>query len=106
MFLQSYTGKFVNENNPFGIGFDNLDKVSIADIFKKEGASPAALRFLGGQNISALYYLWRLAGMGFRGIPMSEGETFHLKGGNQELPTAFAKKLGSRVMLNHPGACN
>ena len=102
LFLQSYQGKFADENNPFGTVFDNLDKVSIADIFKKEGASPTALRFLEGQNTSALYYLWRLASMRFRGIPMSEGDTFHLKGGNQELPTAFAKKLGSRVMLNHP----
>jgi monoamine oxidase len=40
--------------------------------------------------------------MDFRGIPDSEGETFHLKGGNEQLPIAFAKKLGSRVKLNSP----
>ncbi|WP_018615032.1 flavin monoamine oxidase family protein [Segetibacter koreensis] len=102
LFLKSYRNKFAAPDEPFGIGYDDLDKISIVDIFKKENASPTALRFLGGQNTSALYYLWRLAIMGFRGIPMSEGETFHLKGGNQELPTAFAKRLGSRVLLNHP----
>lgn len=102
LFLKSYINKFKDENQPFGVGYDNLDKIPISDIFKKEGASQAALRTLGGQNTSALYYLWRLAIMTFRGIPLSEGETFHLKGGNQELPTAFAKRLGSRVLLNHP----
>lgn len=102
LFLKSYMGKFKDANQPFGVGYDDFDKISIAEIFKKEGASKTALRFLGGNDTSALYYLWRLAIMGFRGIPMSEGETFHLKGGNQEMPNAFAKKLGSRVLLNHP----
>ncbi len=102
LFLKSYIGKFKDEYQPFGVGYDDLDKVPVADIYKKEGASEAAIRFLGGQNTSALYELWRLAIMGFRGIPQSEGETFHLKGGNQELPTAFAKRLGARVLLNHP----
>jgi monoamine oxidase len=102
LFLNSYLKNFKDENQPFGIGLDHLDKISLAELFKKEGASPTALRFLGGQNTSALYQLWRLATMGFRGIPLSEGDTFRLQGGNQELPNAFAKKLGARVLLNHP----
>jgi len=102
LYLKSYKGKFKDPNQPFGVGYDDLDKVSIADIFKKEGASAAALRFLGGKNTSALYYLWRQAIMDFRGIPASEGETFHLKDGNEQLPIAFAKRLGKRVKLNHP----
>jgi len=101
-YLGPYLDKFKDENQPFGIGYDDLDKIPVSDLYKKAGASAAALRFLGGQNTSALFQLWRMAGMKFRGIPTSEGETFHLKGGNQELPTAFAKKLGSRVLLNHP----
>lgn len=40
--------------------------------------------------------------MGFRGIPLSEGNTFRLKGGNQEMTNAFAKKLGNRVHLGSP----
>ena len=101
-FLNPYLSKFKDENQPFGVGYDHLDKISVADLYKKEGASPTALRFLGGKTTSALYQLWRLSTMGFRGIPQSEGETFRLQGGNQELPNAFARKLGERVLLNHP----
>jgi monoamine oxidase len=102
MFLEGYLGKFMNPLQPFGLGYDDLDKISTAELLKKEGASAAALRFLGGKNTSALYTLWRMSVMRSRGIPWSEGDTFHLKNGNQEMPNAFARKLGSRVMLNHP----
>jgi monoamine oxidase len=102
LFLKSYTGKFTDPNQPFGVGYDDYDKIAIADIYKKEGASPAALRFLGGHHANALYHLWRAAIMDFRGIPASEGDTYHLKDGNEQLPMAFAKRLGSRVKLNHP----
>jgi monoamine oxidase len=101
-YLKPYLGKFTDPYQPFGVGYDDFDKIPIADIFKKEGASPAALRSLGGHHTSALYYLWRKYIMDSRGIPSSEGETFHLKGGNEQLPIAFAKKLGARVKLNHP----
>jgi len=95
-------GKFTDPNQPFGVGYDDYDKIAIADIYKKEGASPAALRFLGGRHTNALYHLWRTAIMDFRGIPASEGDTYHLKDGNEQLPIAFAKRLGDRVKLNHP----
>ncbi|WP_426668923.1 flavin monoamine oxidase family protein [Mucilaginibacter sp. McL0603] len=101
-YLKPYLGKFTDPYQPFGVDYDDFDKIPIADIFKKEGASAAALRSLGGNHTSALYYLWRMAIMDFRGIPSSEGETFHLKGGNEQLPIAFAKKLGNHVKLNHP----
>ncbi len=102
MYLKPYLSKFKDPNEPFGIGYDDFDKIPVADIYKKEGASEAALGFLGGKNSSALFTLWRRAGMQFRGIPDSEGDTFHLKGGNQELPNAFARQLGDRVKLAHP----
>lgn len=102
LFLKTYQGKFRDVSQPLGAGLNDLDKIPVADIFKKEGASPTALRFLGGRRTSALYYLWRQAIMQSRGIPSSEGECFHLKGGNQQLPDAFARRLGSRVLLNHP----
>ncbi len=101
-YLKPYMGKFKDPYQPFGVGYDEYDKIPIADLYKKEGASVAALRHLGGNHTSALYHLWRMAIMDFRGIPYSEGETFHLKGGNEQLPIAFAKKLGARVKLNHP----
>ena len=95
LFVNAYLKNFKEENQPFGVGLDHLDKISAAELYKKEGASPGALRFLGGQNISALYHLWRLSTMRFRGIPLSEGETFRLQGGNQQLPNAFARQLGT-----------
>jgi len=101
-FVEHYLYKFTDPYQPFGVGYDEFDKFPIADLYKKEGASPAALRFLGGKDVSALYDLWRMAIMNFRGIPASEGETFHLKDGNEQLPMAFAKRLGNRVRLNHP----
>jgi monoamine oxidase len=102
LFIKPYLAKFKDAYQPFGVGYDDLDKVPIADIYKKEGASPAALRFLGGRHSNALYHLWRAAIMDFRGIPLSEGDTYHLRDGNEQLPIAFAKRLGSRVKLNHP----
>lgn len=102
MYIKPYLAKFTDAYQPFGVGYDDLDKVPISEIFKKEGASATALKFLGGRNTSALYYLWRMAIMDFRKIPHSEGETYHLKGGNEQLPIAFAKKLGDRVKLNSP----
>jgi monoamine oxidase len=102
LFLQSHLGKFTDETRPFGNGQDELDKIPAAAFYKKLGASPAALRFLGGQDESALFTLWRCAVTGLRGIPWSEGDTYRLKGGNQELPNAFAARLGDRVKLKHP----
>ena len=100
-FLKKYAGKFTDPFQPFGVGLDEYDKLAIAEVYKKEGASAAALRFLGGRHENALYALWRLSLMYSRGIPLSEGETFHLKGGNEQLPVAFAKRLGSRIKFEH-----
>jgi len=102
MYLHSYTSKFNNPYQPFGVGLDELDKIPVSDLYKKEGASAAAMGFLGGKDVSALYAVWRLALMNFRGIPLSEGDTYHLKDGNEQLPMAFAKKLGDKLKLNHP----
>ena len=102
LYVGPYLGKFNDLYQPFQPGYADLDKIAIADLYKKEGASDAALNYLGGKHTSALYALWRMAVMKFRGIPLSEGETFRLKGGNQQLPTAFARHLGQRVKLAHP----
>jgi monoamine oxidase len=102
LYLQHYVARISDPYHPFGIGFDDLDKIPITDLYKKEGASPAAVNYLGGEHTSALYSLWRLAAMKSRGIPLSEGEVFRLKGGNEQLPIAFARRLGPRVKLAHP----
>jgi monoamine oxidase len=100
-YLDKYTTNFKDAYQPFGVGYDDLDNISENDLYKKEGASEAALNSLGGKHVSALYAVWRLAIMKMRGIPLSEGDTFHLKNGNEQLPIAFAKKLGERLKLNH-----
>jgi monoamine oxidase len=101
-YLQTFISKFTDPLQPFGVGLDDLDNISIAELYKKQGASERALEYLGGKNVSALYKVWRFAVMGFRGIPHSEGSVFRLKGGNQEMTNAFANKLGSRVNLGSP----
>ena len=102
MYLKPYLGKIKDPDKPFGAGMDELDKIPVAEIYKKEGASEAALRHLGGKHSSALFTIWRYDIMAIRGIPLSHGDTFRLKGGNQELPNAFAKRLGDKVKLAHP----
>src|SRR6185312_1728093 len=102
LYLEPYVVKLPDPYHPFSAGLDDLDKIPIADIYKKEGASQAAINYLGGEHVSALYRIWRLAAMKSRGIPPSEGEIFRLKGGNEQLPIVFARRLGSRVKLAHP----
>jgi monoamine oxidase len=101
-YLEPYLDAFKDPMQPFGVGYDDLDKVSISSIYEKEGASGGAMRFLGGKNTSALYRLWRTAVHRSRGIPWSHGDTYRLQGGNQEITNAFARRLGERVKLNHP----
>jgi monoamine oxidase len=72
------------------------------DIYKKEGASEKALEFLGGKGVSALLDLWKSAILHLRGVAEFPIEVFRLQGGNQMMPSAFAKKLGERVWLNSP----
>lgn len=101
-FISPYLDKFTDEYQPFGVGYDDLDKVPISDIYRKEGASETALEFLGGNGTSALFELWKSAILKFRNVPEFPIEVFRLKGGNQMMPNTFAKKLGNRVWLNSP----
>jgi len=102
LFIKPYLDKFKDEYQPFGVGYDEWDKFPMSDIYKKDGASKTALRLLGGDNSSALFTLWMGAILNIRGVPLAPPEVFRLKGGNQGLPNAFAKRLGSRVWLNSP----
>jgi monoamine oxidase len=101
LYTKPYLDKFTDEYQPFGIGYDDLDKIPFSDIFRKGGASPAALGFLGGNNSSALFELWKDAILHLRGVPLLP-DVYRLKDGNQMLPNAFAKRLGDRVWLSSP----
>lgn len=102
LYVRPYHDKFKDEYQPFGVGYDHLDTVPISEIYKKEGASRAALERLGGGHTSALYELWRTAILTLRGVPLSPPDVYRLKGGNQGLPNAFATRLGNRVKLSCP----
>lgn len=102
LYVDPYLGNFKDEYQPFGVGYDDLDQTPMIDIYRKGGASETALKFLGGSNVSALFSLWQSAILKLRGVSHFPVEVFRLKGGNQMLPNAFAKKLGPRVWLNSP----
>jgi monoamine oxidase len=102
LYLQPYADRIEDPYRPFGAGLDDLDKIPVNELYRSEGASQAAIDFLGEENTSALYRIWRMAAMRLRRIPPSEGEMFRLQGGNEQLPIAFARRLGPRVKLAHP----
>jgi monoamine oxidase len=102
MYLEPYFTKIKDEYQPFGNGMDELDAIPASDIYEKAGASGAALARLGGKNSSALFEIWMSAILYIRGVPEYPTEIFRLKGGNQMLPNAFARRLGERVLLGRP----
>lgn len=102
LYTRHYLDKFKNEYEPFGVGYDDLDKIPMASLYKKDGASDFALTQLNGNNSSALFDLWYSAILKFRKVPEWPPEVYRLKGGNQMLPNSFAKKLAGRVWLNSP----
>jgi monoamine oxidase len=102
LYLADYFRRFRDASQPFGNGCDDLDAIDLDTLYAKQGASQRARDYLGGQHANALYGVWRFAVMKDRGIPLSEGETFLLEGGNEEMPKAFAARLGARLKLNHP----
>ncbi|HYF34267.1 MAG TPA: NAD(P)/FAD-dependent oxidoreductase [Prosthecobacter sp.] len=108
LYLTPYAAKFKDEYQPFGLGLDDLDHQLLGDVLANDGASEAALRFIGGGRSrpgekpspgheSALFRIWQSAIPKMRGLPNFKREVFHLKGGNQLLPDTFAAKLGERV---------
>ncbi|HLL44645.1 MAG TPA: FAD-dependent oxidoreductase [Segetibacter sp.] len=46
LYIKPYLNKFKDEYQPFNVGYDHLDTIPIADIYKKDGASATALSFL------------------------------------------------------------
>lgn len=101
LYLPKYSDGVVDEYKPFGVGLDDLDAMSLSDLLKKDGASAAAIRFFGGSS-SALQSVWHHAVLKRRGVPLFPTGIYRLKGGNHQLPDAFAHRLGERVRLGCP----
>lgn len=102
LFYKPYLDSFTDEYRPFGVGLDDLDNISGTELLRREHASDAAMRFVGGKDTSALYHLWHAAILKHRGVPMYPKELFRVKGGNQRMTDAFAVRLGERVRLGCP----
>lgn len=99
LYLEPYFEKFVDEYQPFGIGYDPLENIPVSQIYKKGGASKAAMTILGGDGTSALYSIWQAYIMHKRGYD-NQFKLFRLKGGNQMLTNELGRRLGSRVKLD------
>lgn len=102
LFFNPYLDSFADEYQPFGVGLDDLDKISVTDLLRREHATDAAMRFVGGKETSALYQVWYTAILKHRGVPLYPKELFRVKGGNQRMTDAFAARLGARVRLGCP----
>jgi len=101
LYFDRYDSAFTNEYEPFAAGLNDLDKITVSDLLKKDGASPAAIKRLGG-NSSALHQVWHHAILKKRGVPVFPTQIFRLAGGNSLLPETFSKHLGERVHLGCP----
>jgi monoamine oxidase len=101
LYYRPYLDSFSNEYHPFDAGLNALDAMSTTELFKKDGASAAALGFIGGRG-SALQSVWHAAILKLRGVPLWPPQVFRLVGGNQTLTDTFATRLGDRVRLESP----
>lgn len=101
LYLAPYLAAFHDEYHPFTAGLDDLDNISFTQLLKRDGASAAAIRFIGSGG-SALHVVWHAAILKIRGVPLAPPVVYRLRGGNQELPNTFAAKLGERVHLGAP----
>jgi monoamine oxidase len=101
LYLDRYIDKITDEYQPFGVGLDDLDALSLTDLLKRDGASEAAVQRLGSSN-SALHSIWKSAILKLRGIGSDPKKLFRVKGGNQGLPDALAQRLGDCIRLNSP----
>jgi monoamine oxidase len=101
LYFAPYLDSFEDEYRPFNAGLNALDEISSADLFRKDGASAAALEFIGGRG-SALQAVWHAAILKIRGVPLFPPKVFRLVGGNQTLTDTFARRLGEKVRLHSP----
>ncbi|MGH8612538.1 MAG: flavin monoamine oxidase family protein, partial [Gammaproteobacteria bacterium] len=101
LYYQTYLDSFSDEYRPFDAGLNHLDQITLTDLLRKDGASSAAISFIGSAS-SALQVLWHAAILKLRGVPIWPPQVFRLQGGNQKMTDAFAERLGDRVYLGSP----
>ncbi len=74
-------------------GWTRSTRCRPTELFTKDGASPAALGFIGGRG-SALQAVWHAAILKLRGVPLWPPQVYRLVGGNQTLTDTFATRAG------------
>jgi monoamine oxidase len=101
LYLDRYGEKITDEYQPFGVGLDSLDHLSLNELLKRDGASAAAVDEIGSDS-SALHVIWKRRIVQMRRVPEEPKIFFRVKGGNQNLPDAIAQRLGQRIRKNAP----
>lgn len=99
LYFQPYMERIHDEYQPFGVGLDSMDKLSVTSVLQQNHASTAALHAVGS-DYSALQAVWRQAILRLRGVPSEPHNLFRLKGGNERLPEAFAVRMASCIRKN------
>ena len=101
LYFGPYLDSFENEYRPFDAKLNHLDQITVTDLLRKDGASAAAIHFMG-ESGSALQALWHAAILKLRRVPLWPPQVFRIQGGNQRMTDAFAARLGERVRLGCP----
>lgn len=101
LYYGPYLDNFKDEYRPLDAGLNDLDRLTVTAFLQKEGASAAAIGFIGGKA-SALNAVWFAAIKKHRGMSQFERRVFRIKGGNQTLTDTLAAKLGARLRLGSP----
>lgn len=101
LYVEPYLDHFKNEYKPFDADLNYLDRMTVAELLTKEGASQGAVGLLGG-SASALHVVWYAAILKLRGLSYFHTDLHRVKGGNQVLTDTFAAKLGERIHLGAP----
>jgi monoamine oxidase len=101
LYIERYVDKLRDETEPFANGLAALDALSMGELLKREGASATVLEFFGGGG-NALQTVWGAAIKKLRRTDLESKKLFRLKGGNQLMTDAFARRLGNRVRLGCP----
>ena len=102
LYFDPYLDQFTDEYRPFDAKLNHLDYVTMDEWLRQQGASAAAILYIGGARVSALHVLWHAAILKLRKVPLFPPKVFRLKGGNQGMTDAFAARLGDRVRLERP----
>ena len=98
LYFAPYLDAFEDEYDALGTGLAELDQISLTELLRRDGASDAAIGRIGSSG-SALQQIWNVAILHLRGVPESPTDLWRLKGGNQQMTDALARKIGPGVQL-------